>query len=140
MHFNREESNGGFPGPAGPTASADADGGAGAPARPADAVPELCAQCFEGVKHEDTSTGLHHLDLCTSRLHRLVNNRLLADSFAANGLRVVLPDMFDGEPIPEDALELGYAVSCADKRRTRSTAWRDGRDMGRRQRIRGSTR
>ncbi|KAA1477425.1 alpha/beta-hydrolase [Dentipellis sp. KUC8613] len=89
----------------------------------------LCAQCFEGVKHEGTPTGTittlagistyvatppgaYAKDKVVLYLTdvfglQLVNNRLLADSFAANGLRVVLPDLFDGEPIPEDALEPG---------------------------------
>ncbi|KAL3426366.1 dienelactone hydrolase [Phlyctema vagabunda] len=35
---------------------------------------------------------------------QLVNNRLLADSFALAGYLVVVPDLFEGDPVPADAL------------------------------------
>ncbi|KAK7958490.1 hypothetical protein PG996_010074 [Apiospora saccharicola] len=33
--------------------------------------------------------------------HGYLNNRLLADNFAANGFFVVMPDLFHGDPIPD---------------------------------------
>ncbi|KAH8833223.1 dienelactone hydrolase endo-1,3,1,4-beta-D-glucanase [Flagelloscypha sp. PMI_526] len=37
----------------------------------------------------------------------LVNNKLLADSFAANGFYAVVPDIFNGDPVTMAALESG---------------------------------
>ncbi|KAI8970925.1 alpha/beta-hydrolase [Trametes punicea] len=34
----------------------------------------------------------------------LVNNKLLVDDFARNGFRTIMPDLFQGDPYPEDAL------------------------------------
>lgn len=37
----------------------------------------------------------------------LVNNKLLADDFARNGWKVVIPDLYNGDPIPKDAFNPG---------------------------------
>jgi len=37
----------------------------------------------------------------------LVNNKLLADDFAKNGFKTIIPDMFNGDPVPEDAMSGG---------------------------------
>jgi len=37
----------------------------------------------------------------------LINNRLLADDFAANGIKTVIPDYLNDDPIPSDALNPG---------------------------------
>ncbi|KAF6742995.1 dienelactone hydrolase endo-1,3,1,4-beta-D-glucanase [Ephemerocybe angulata] len=39
----------------------------------------------------------------------LVNNKLLADDFARNGWKVVVPDLFNGDPVPKDAHNPGAA-------------------------------
>lgn len=84
--------------------------------------PSKC--CVSGVKHEGESTGefvtinnvkayvagdksspnviLHLTDIFGSEF---INNRLLADSYAAQGYYVVLPDLFNG-----DAYEYGKPV------------------------------
>jgi len=42
---------------------------------------------------------------------QLVNAQLLADGFANNGLKVVIPDLFDGDGWPADALTAPILVS-----------------------------
>ncbi|KAF5386516.1 hypothetical protein D9757_005876 [Collybiopsis confluens] len=38
---------------------------------------------------------------------QLINNRLLADDFANNGFKTIVPDIFNGDPAPADALTDG---------------------------------
>ncbi|VDC04521.1 unnamed protein product [Peniophora sp. CBMAI 1063] len=80
-----------------------------------------CEHCTQGVRHEGTPAG-SYLDiagvkcyiaepsgeydktkaviyLCDGFGFELVNNRLLADDFARNGYKVVIPDLFEGEPV-----------------------------------------
>lgn len=40
----------------------------------------------------------------------LINNRLLCDLFAEKGFYVIMPDLFDGDAIPEDAMNPGKHV------------------------------
>ncbi|KAJ3964625.1 Alpha/Beta hydrolase protein [Lentinula raphanica] len=88
----------------------------------------LCEHCVQGVLHEGESTGQFQIinDINTyvatpSQADypkykvllyltdifgpQLVNNRLLADAYAANGIRTVVPDIFHGDPAPADALK-----------------------------------
>jgi len=80
--------------------------------------------CLKGVKHEGDPVGEHRdiagtksylsyppdkktdhaiLYLCDAFGLELVNNLLLADTLASGGYLVVAPDLFHGEPVPEDA-------------------------------------
>ncbi|KAL8283307.1 hypothetical protein RQP46_005717 [Phenoliferia psychrophenolica] len=52
-------------------------------------------------EHDKTVAILLLTDVCGSTF---VNNKLLADSFAANGFATYVPDLFDGEPFPDDRL------------------------------------
>nr|POE52019.1 hydrolase tropi [Quercus suber] len=73
--------------------------------------PARC--CTIGVKHEGEATGeiktisgknkqteLAILILPDVIGHEFINAQLLADHFAANGYFVVMPDLFEGDPIP----------------------------------------
>ncbi|PCH44440.1 alpha/beta-hydrolase [Wolfiporia cocos MD-104 SS10] len=85
----------------------------------------LCADCVIGVRHEGTPEGTFQ-DISgvqcyvatpsgTSKEGRVilyltdifgptfVNHQLLADDFARNGYRVVIPDILNGDPVPTDA-------------------------------------
>ncbi|KAF5336254.1 hypothetical protein D9758_016045 [Tetrapyrgos nigripes] len=86
----------------------------------------LCKDCISGVTHEGTPTGNWEtigtvncyvatptgdyskdkiiLYLTDGFGPQLVNNRLLADDFAKNGFKTVIPDYLHGDPIPADAL------------------------------------
>ncbi|KAJ7114103.1 hypothetical protein C8R44DRAFT_796298 [Mycena epipterygia] len=86
----------------------------------------FCANCIKGVIHEGTSTGnIVEIDgvkcyVATPTVDYpkdkvllfltdvfglpLVNNQLLADAYALNGFKTVMPDLFSGHPIPENAL------------------------------------
>ncbi|KAJ7432183.1 Alpha/Beta hydrolase protein [Mycena galericulata] len=89
----------------------------------------FCDDCFKGVTHEGTPEGktekiggidcyvatptadfpkdkavLFLTDVFGLALN---NNLLLADDFARNGFRTVVPDLFNGDPIPEDAFKPG---------------------------------
>jgi len=46
--------------------------------------------------------------------HQLDNSQLLADDFAANGLKTIIPDYLNGDPIPADALGPGKTFNIAD--------------------------
>ncbi|TFK69294.1 alpha/beta-hydrolase [Pluteus cervinus] len=88
----------------------------------------LCSKCLEGCIHEGTPRGKwesvggvlcyvatpqHYVSpgwaqkvvlyLPDAHGPQLVNNQLLADDFAKMGFRTVIPDIFDGEPVPPDA-------------------------------------
>ncbi|MCJ1483449.1 hypothetical protein MMC06_003616 [Schaereria dolodes] len=81
--------------------------------------PQQC--CTVGVKHEGTATGeikmigeisayfAYPKDRQTSNAilimtdvigHEFINVQLIADQFAANGYFVVMPDLFQGDPLP----------------------------------------
>ncbi|KAE9390906.1 chlorocatechol-degradation protein [Gymnopus androsaceus JB14] len=86
----------------------------------------LCKDCISGVTHEGTPTGQWEIigtincyvatptsDYPKEKViiyltdgfgPQLVNNRLLADDFAKNGFKTVIPDYLHGDPIPVDAL------------------------------------
>ncbi|KAJ5937302.1 hypothetical protein N7454_004957 [Penicillium verhagenii] len=82
-------------------------------------APDSC--CYKGVKHKGVAKGaLTHIAgteaytvypesqstekailILTDILgHKLINTQLIADQFAANGYFVVIPDLFEGDPIP----------------------------------------
>ncbi|KAI1793482.1 alpha/beta-hydrolase [Ganoderma leucocontextum] len=89
----------------------------------------LCADCFKGVRHEGTPEGTTQtiggivsyvatptaeypkdkvvLFLADAFGLKLENNKLLADDFARNGFKVVMPDIFDDEPAPINAFSPG---------------------------------
>ncbi|KAJ7133258.1 alpha/beta-hydrolase [Mycena epipterygia] len=91
----------------------------------------FCADCFKAVVHEGTPQGemteiggvscyvatpsvdypkdkvvLFLTDACGMVLQ---NNHLLADDFARNGFKTIMPDLFNGDPVPKAALEPGAA-------------------------------
>ncbi|PIL35178.1 hypothetical protein GSI_02968 [Ganoderma sinense ZZ0214-1] len=89
----------------------------------------LCAQCISGVRHEgepegqiQTIAGVQ-VYVATPTIDYpkdkailfltdvfglpLSNNKLLADDFARNGFKVYVPDYFDNDALPEDALNPG---------------------------------
>ncbi|KAI0685283.1 dienelactone hydrolase endo-1,3,1,4-beta-D-glucanase [Cerioporus squamosus] len=88
-------------------------------------MPEFCDNCFKGVRHEGqpegkiekirgvecyiaTPTGDYPKDKVVLFLTDvfgipLNNNKLLADDFARNGYRTVMPDILAGDALPEDA-------------------------------------
>ncbi|KAJ3784694.1 dienelactone hydrolase, partial [Lentinula aff. detonsa] len=89
----------------------------------------LCEHCVKGVTHSGEPTGnwqeingvksyiatpsqdypkdkvlLYITDIFGPQL---VNNRLLADDYAANGIKTIIPDIFHGDAAPVDALKPG---------------------------------
>ncbi|KAJ7491403.1 Alpha/Beta hydrolase protein [Mycena galericulata] len=87
----------------------------------------FCADCFKAVQHEGTPEGemttlggvscyistptvdypqdkilLFLTDACGLDLQ---NNKLLADDFARNGFKTIVPDLFNGDAVPVAALE-----------------------------------
>ncbi|KAI0339409.1 alpha/beta-hydrolase [Trametopsis cervina] len=88
----------------------------------------FCEHCIQGVRHEGTPEGTWEefdgikayvatptIDYPKDKVLlyipdvfgiQLPNHQLLADDFARNGLKVVVPDIFD-EPCPADALDPG---------------------------------
>ncbi|KAH8926600.1 alpha/beta-hydrolase [Atractiella rhizophila] len=86
----------------------------------------LCKACISGVRHEGEATGtLENINGIECYVGRptveypknkvllfltdisslgLLNNKLLVDDFAKNGFYTVLPDLFDGEYCPPNAL------------------------------------
>ncbi|TFY74577.1 hypothetical protein EWM64_g9437 [Hericium alpestre] len=96
-------------------------------------MPDLCKHCIEGVRHEGTPEGrfediggirtYSRSPLATTPRTRRPSTsalaiplttpgQLLADDFARNGFQVYLPDLFDGDPVPEDAISLNATVSA----------------------------
>jgi dienelactone hydrolase len=89
----------------------------------------LCKDCVKGVTHEGTPQGKWEeiggvksyvatpageypkekaiLFLPDVFGAELINARLLADDFAANGLKTIIPDYLEGDAIPADALNKG---------------------------------
>ncbi|KAJ7173461.1 Alpha/Beta hydrolase protein [Mycena filopes] len=89
----------------------------------------LCANCIKGVRHEGTPegnieiiggiesyvatpTGDYPKDKVVLYISdvfglHLPNHQLLADDFARNGLRTIIPDILNGDPIPPNALAPG---------------------------------
>jgi len=95
----------------------------------------LCKHCITGVRHEGEAEGKWEkiggvdcyvatpsgeyakdkvlLFLCDIFGPQLNNNKLLADCFAQNGYKTVVPDIFHGEPAPEDALDPNTTFNLA---------------------------
>ncbi|TRM69649.1 Alpha/Beta hydrolase protein [Schizophyllum amplum] len=89
----------------------------------------LCKDCIRGVQWEGTPTGKMEKingvdcyvatpegDYPTDKILLfltdifgvpLVNAQLLADDFAANGIKVVIPDYLNGDPVPPDGRNPG---------------------------------
>jgi len=89
----------------------------------------LCKHCVSGVRHEGTPKGKAEtiggvrcyvatpdVDYPKDKVILfltdvfgidLINSKLLADDFALNGFKVIAPDLFDGDPLPSDALSSG---------------------------------
>ncbi|KAJ7909412.1 Alpha/Beta hydrolase protein [Mycena leptocephala] len=85
----------------------------------------FCDDCFKGVRHEGTPEGkTEHLGgvkcyIATPTVEypkdkvllyltdafglALSNNLLLADDFARNGFKTIVPDMFNDDPVPQEA-------------------------------------
>ncbi|KAF2088555.1 alpha/beta-hydrolase [Saccharata proteae CBS 121410] len=85
--------------------------------------------CSVGVKHEGTATGkiekiggistyvAYPADKSTSNAililtdiigHEFINAQLVADQYAANGYFVVMPDLFNGDPVPLNMKEINF--------------------------------
>jgi len=89
----------------------------------------FCENCVKGVTHEGEAKGKWEeingvncyiatpttdypkdkvlLFLTDVFGPQLINNQLLADDFAANGFKTIIPDYLNGDPIPADALNPG---------------------------------
>ncbi|KAJ7610160.1 Alpha/Beta hydrolase protein [Roridomyces roridus] len=89
----------------------------------------FCKDCFKGVRHDGTVEGKMEtiagiqcyvgtptvdypkdkviLYLADAFGLPLVNNQLLVDDFARNGFKTILPDYFNGDPVPEDIMTSG---------------------------------
>ncbi|KIK64639.1 hypothetical protein GYMLUDRAFT_981895 [Collybiopsis luxurians FD-317 M1] len=90
----------------------------------------FCEHCVKGVTHEgepqgkwEEVNGVNYY-IATPTTHfpkdkailfitdlfepQLINSRLLADDFAANGFKTVIPDIFNGDAAPADALNPGH--------------------------------
>ncbi|KAJ7185861.1 dienelactone hydrolase [Mycena filopes] len=89
----------------------------------------FCENCFKGVTHEGTPEGKTEtiggitcyvatptVDYPKDKVVLFLtdvfglavnNNLLLADDFARNGFKTIMPDLFNGDPYPKDALEPG---------------------------------
>ncbi|KAF9061665.1 dienelactone hydrolase endo-1,3,1,4-beta-D-glucanase [Rhodocollybia butyracea] len=86
----------------------------------------LCKDCITSVTHEGTPTGkwetigtINCYDKVIIYLTdgfgpQLVNNRLLADDFAKNGFKTVIPDYLHGDPVPLNAEDPGSNFSVPD--------------------------
>ncbi|OCH96371.1 alpha/beta-hydrolase [Obba rivulosa] len=86
----------------------------------------LCKECISGVRHEgqpegklekiggiECYVGTPTVDYPKDKVVlfltdvfglSLVNNKLLVDDFARNGFRTIAPDLFNGDPIPDGAI------------------------------------
>ncbi|KAJ6582983.1 dienelactone hydrolase endo-1,3,1,4-beta-D-glucanase [Mycena vulgaris] len=89
----------------------------------------FCDNCFKGVRHEGTTEGKMEklggvecyiatptVDYPKDKVVLLLtdvfglafkNNLLLADDFARNGFKTIMPDLFNGDPVDENAFEPG---------------------------------
>ncbi|TRM64852.1 Alpha/Beta hydrolase protein [Schizophyllum amplum] len=89
----------------------------------------FCKDCVRGVRWEGTPTGkmekINGVDCYVATPEGdypkdkvlllltdvfglpLVNNKLLADDYAANGFKTVVPDFLNGDPVPADGLSPG---------------------------------
>ncbi|TRM64199.1 dienelactone hydrolase [Schizophyllum amplum] len=98
----------------------------------------LCDDCFRGVRWTGTPSGtiekINEVECYVATPEgayapdkvllflpdvfgmQALNNQLLADDFAANGFKTVIPDFLNGDPAPADALDPGSTWN--------STAWR----------------
>ncbi|KAJ6457446.1 dienelactone hydrolase [Mycena vitilis] len=87
----------------------------------------LCDNCIKGVRHEGTPTGKletiggiqSYVATPTGDFPKekvilfltdvfglsLENNKLLADDFAQNGFKTIMPDLFHGDTVPIDAFD-----------------------------------
>jgi len=96
----------------------------------------LCKDCIKGVTHEGTPKGKWEkiggvdsyvatptgdypqnkaiLFLPDVFGPQLPNAQLLADDFAANGLKAIIPDYLNGDPIPPNALNPGGTFNIAE--------------------------
>ncbi|KAF8998492.1 chlorocatechol-degradation protein [Cyathus striatus] len=69
----------------------------------------LCKDCFRGVTHEGTPQGkwekIGGVDcyVVTPPVD-YSKDKLLADDFAANGFKTIIPDYFNGDYVPADAM------------------------------------
>ncbi|KAF8654647.1 hypothetical protein AX16_003500, partial [Volvariella volvacea WC 439] len=88
--------------------------------------PSLCKDCFRGVRHEGEAEGkwenINGVDCYVATPSedydkskvlvflpdvfgpQLINAQLLADDFARNGYKTVVPDYFGGDPVPAHTL------------------------------------
>ncbi|KAF7342218.1 Protein AIM2 [Mycena venus] len=69
----------------------------------------FCADCFKAVTHDGTPEGetrrfFFLTDACGLEL---VNNKLLTDDYARNGFKTIAIDLFNGDPVPVEALNPG---------------------------------
>ncbi|EIW79006.1 dienelactone hydrolase endo-1,3,1,4-beta-D-glucanase [Coniophora puteana RWD-64-598 SS2] len=89
----------------------------------------MCDRCVQGIRHEGTPEGKFEAingvrcyvatpsnDFAADRVLiyvvdlfgvDLINGQLLADDFARNGFKVVMPDLFEGDNVPVDEMESG---------------------------------
>jgi len=96
----------------------------------------LCQDCVKGVTHEGTPKGKwekiggvdSYVATPTEEYSKnkailflpdvfgpqLQNSQLIADDFAANGFKTIIPDYLNGDPIPADAFNPGTTFSLAD--------------------------
>ncbi|KAH9016710.1 alpha/beta-hydrolase [Lactarius hengduanensis] len=90
----------------------------------------FCKHCTSGVRHEGTAEGIYEeingiktyvatpktdypkdkaiLYLTDAFGLELDNNLLLIDDFARNGFKVYAPDLFEGDPADQNALDPGF--------------------------------
>nr|GAT51396.1 dienelactone hydrolase endo-1,3,1,4-beta-D-glucanase [Mycena chlorophos] len=94
-----------------------------------------CKDCIKGVTHEGTPTGkieqiggvecyvaTPEIDYPKDKAVLLLtdgfgialnNNKLLADDYAVNGFKTVIPDYLNGDPVPADAMDPGKTFDFA---------------------------
>ncbi|KAJ7164510.1 dienelactone hydrolase [Mycena filopes] len=103
-----------------------------------------CENCFKGVTHEGTAEGKTETiggvscyvatpkcDYAKDKVVLLltdvfgiifINNLLMADDFARNGFKTIMPDLFNGDPVDKDAFEPGAPPIDRQAWRARHTA------------------
>jgi len=96
----------------------------------------FCKDCISGARHEGTPGGTyeeingiktyvatpttdHPKDKAILYVTdvfglELQNNRLLPDDFARNGFKVYVPELFEGDPVPEDAFNPGSGFNLQE--------------------------